>query len=157
MSKIKYFILSFIIFLAVQDHVAFASGYWELQETTATTSIVFQKGAVTLLINYNPRNYCRPEFALIIFSDRSLVLGNFIKRNKTNDNMSISIDGKIFYGKIIMTKYTNAMEVGFGINEQAVSQFKNGKNALVKVYDRQFQIPIEGSTKFIETAQKNCR
>lgn len=135
---------------------ALAGGYWVLQGSTVMETMRF-KDPATLLINFNPKNNCKPEAALVMWSDDSGVLGNFEKRKVTKDNMTISIDGNSFYSRMTVTKYKNAFESSIGLNEQAVGRFMNGKTATVKVYDTLLAFPLEGIGDVIDVARRNCK
>ncbi|MDD2309677.1 MAG: hypothetical protein PHH91_08870 [Desulfuromonadaceae bacterium] len=158
MKKITFFALFVALLLATSKPEALAAGYWMVQGSTATETQTFQngKGPVSFVISYNRNNSCRPEVSLIIWSDNSRVLGNLIKRKSTKDNMVITIDGKSFYSTLTGTKYSNALDVGFVMNEQSVGQFKNGKNAVVKAYSYQFEFPLDGARSAIDEARRNC-
>lgn len=159
MKKMSIFALLILLIFATSKTAALASGVWSVQGSTAMESITFPngKGPVTLVLSFNRNNSCRPEVSLIIWSDKSEVLGNLVKRKTSKDNMTINIDGKRFYSKLTASKYSNALDVGFVLNDQTFGLFKNGKNAVVKAYDYQFEFPLEGVGPAVEEARSKCK
>lgn len=159
MKKITIFALFIFLLLATSKTGALAAGYWTVQGSTAMETIIFNNGKETtsFLISYNSNNGCRPEVALLKFNGSSTVLGNFVKRTSTSDNMVISIDGNSFYGKLKMTEYTNAIEAAFVVDQSTVNKFKSGKKAVVKIYDSIYEFPLKGVGSAVEEARRKCK
>ena len=160
MKKITVLALLIVSLLLPIGKAALASGNWLVQGTTAMETLTFPggKGPVSLLLNYNQNNMCIPEVSMIVWSDRSQVLGNFIKRKSTTDKMVVTIDGQSFTGSITATKYSNALDASFVVTEQFVNRLKSGKQALVQLYNAPIVgFPLDGGADTIESARKNCR
>jgi hypothetical protein len=109
-----------------------------------------------LLVSFPRDQGCQPEISLII--NRNYDIGEFMSRQLSRKRMYVKVDSREISGNKIITKYTNALEVGFFSSEDQLLIFKNGKHAQVKYIEGRepFYFPLNNAKNAIDKARRNC-